>query len=162
MVLKRIQVNIIIVYMKYTSWEGTWPQFFASDWWSKYLVKLTTTIHYPPLSQPTSATLQHLLVINLLQVSDPNLSTSPLMVNTNLTSSILPYSGGRGQKGTFFFLHGAWLCGFHICFSYHSNPTWNDLAWFEKVNKITFFGVYSKMAKKTHFLDFCWLGSWKL
>ena len=26
----------------------------------------------------------------------------------------------------FFFLHGAWLCGFHICFWYHSNPTWND------------------------------------
>ena len=25
-----------------------------------------------------------------------------------------------------FFLHGASLCGFHICFWYHSNPTWND------------------------------------
>ena len=115
MVLKRIQVNIIIVYMKYTSWEGTWPQFFASDWWSKYLVKLTTTIHYPPLSQPTSATLQHILAINLLQVSEPNLSTSPLMVNTNLTSSILPYSGG-GQKRTFFFYMGLNYVDFPFAF----------------------------------------------
>ena len=32
--------------------------------------------------------------------------------------------------------------------------THNILAWFEKVNKITFFGVYSKIAEKRIFLIF--------
>ena len=38
-----------------------------------------------------------------------------------------------------FFLHGASLCGFHICFWYHSNPTWND--W--DMGKLCIAGVFT-------------------
>ena len=45
---------------------------------------------------------------------------------------------------TICFLHGVSLCGFHICFWYHSNPTWNewDLA------KICSAGVFATPPKK--------------
>ena len=34
-----------------------------------------------------------------------------------------------------FFLHGASLCGFHICFWYYSNLNWNDRYMARKLNK---------------------------
>ena len=36
------------------------------------------------------------------------------------------YSANFQSFCIFLLLHGASLCGFHICFWYHSNPTWND------------------------------------
>ena len=35
------------------------------------------------------------------------------------------YSANFQKISKKFFLHGASWCGFHICFCYHSNPTWN-------------------------------------
>ena len=43
------------------------------------------------------------------------------------------------------FLHGASICGFHICFDYHSNPTWNDWV----MAKICIAGVFAPQFKTT-------------
>ena len=57
----------------------------------------------------------------------------------------------------FFFLHGASLFGYDICFWYHSNPTWND--W--DMAKICSAGVFAPPPESSA-LDPPWILVWRV
>ena len=72
-------------------------------------------------------------------------SKMALFQKTKYTICFISVSDANTCKG-----HKNWRKFLNIPFK----KTYNILAWFEKVNKITFFSVYSKIAKKRIFLIF--------